>query len=255
MEKQSVFTPIKKYSFIGVILLIFLAGCQGNGNGESTGWFQHYLVETFSSIIKGTANFLGDNYGLSIILITLLVRLLIMPFMLKQMKKSAEMKKHMDVVKPEMDVLKKKYSDKKDVDSQKKMQQEMMQLYQKHGINPLASLAGCLPLLIQMPVLLGFYYAIRQTPEIATHSFLWFNLGQTDLLLTAIAVAIYFLQAKVSQINMAPEMKKQMVIMGYLSPIMIGIFSFNSPAALPLYWSVGGAFLIIQTIIAKKKYS
>ncbi|MGP4066085.1 membrane protein insertase YidC [Oceanobacillus sp. M65] len=255
MEKQSVFTPIKKYSFIGVILLIFLAGCQGNGNGESTGWFQHYLVETFSSIIKGTANLLGDNYGLSIILITLLVRLLIMPFMLKQMKKSAEMKKHMDVVKPEMDELKKKYSDKKDVDSQKKMQQEMMQLYQKHGINPLASLAGCLPLLIQMPVLLGFYYAIRQTPEIATHSFLWFNLGQTDLLLTAIAVAIYFLQAKVSQINMAPEMKKQMAIMGYLSPIMIGIFSFNSLAALPLYWSVGGAFLIIQTIIAKKKYS
>lgn len=255
MEKQSVFTPIKKYSFIGVILLIFLAGCQGNGNGESTGWFQHYLVETFSSIIKGTANFLGDNYGLSIILITLLVRLLIMPFMLKQMKKSAEMKKHMDVVKPDMDELKKKYSDKKDVDSQKKMQQEMMQLYQKHGINPLASLAGCLPLLIQMPILLGFYYAIRQTPEIATHSFLWFNLGQTDLLLTAIAVAIYFMQAKVSQINMAPEMKKQMAIMGYLSPIMIGIFSLNSPAALPLYWSVGGAFLIIQTIIAKKKYS
>ncbi|WP_042224343.1 membrane protein insertase YidC [Oceanobacillus manasiensis] len=255
MEKQSVFTPIKKYSFVGIILLIFLAGCQGNGNEESTGWFQHYFVETFSTVIKSTAGFLGDNYGLSIILITLLVRLAIMPFMLKQMKKSAEMKKHMDVVKPEMDELRKKYSDKKDVDAQRKMQQEMMALYQKHGINPLASLAGCLPLLIQMPVLLGFYYAIRQTPEIATHSFLWFNLGQTDLLLTAIAVVIYFLQAKVSQINMAPEMKKQMAIMGYLSPIMIGIFSLNSPAALPLYWSVGGAFLIIQTLIAKKKYS
>lgn len=254
MEKQSIFTFLKKYSFIGATLLIFLAGCQGNGSEESTGWFQSYFVEPFSMVIVQTANFLGNNYGLSIILITLLVRLAIMPFMLNQMKKSSEMRKQMDTVKPEMDELKKKYSDKKDVDSQRKMQQEMMELYQKHGINPLASLSGCLPLLIQAPILLGFYYAIRQTPEIATHSFLWFNLGQTDLLLTTIAVLIYFLQAKVSQIGMSPEMRKQMAIMGYLSPIMIGIFSFSSPAALPLYWSVGGAFLIIQTLIAKKKY-
>src|SRR5699024_1542841 len=92
------------------------------------------------------------------------------------------------------------------------------------------------------------------TPEIAEHQFLWFDLGQTDILLTIIAVAIYFVQFKVSQIGLDPKQKKQFAIMGLLSPVMIGIISLNAPAALPLYWTVGGLFIIGQTLISKKIY-
>ncbi|HLS08460.1 membrane protein insertase YidC [Lentibacillus sp.] len=90
----------------------------------------------------------------------------------------------MKELKPEIDEIQSKYKDKKDKESQMSMQQEMMQLYQKHNFNPLASFTGCLPLLIKMPILIAFYYAIRRTPEIAAHHFLWFDLGQTDMLLT-----------------------------------------------------------------------
>ncbi|MFP3490904.1 YidC/Oxa1 family membrane protein insertase, partial [Staphylococcus sp. SIMBA_130] len=77
-------------------------------------------------------------------------------------------------------------------------------LYGKHQVNPLASLGGCLPMIIQFPILIGFYYAILRTPEIAAHSFLWFNLGQSDIILTILAVVIYYFQFKVSLLGMDP---------------------------------------------------
>lgn len=178
-----------------------------------------------------------------------------MPIMLKQIKNNTVMKEKMNVLKPEMDAIQEKYRNKQDVEEQKKMQSELMQLYGKHQVNPLASLGGCLPMLIQFPILIGFYYAILRTPEIASHSFLWFNLGQSDIILTMLAVIIYFFQFKVSLIGMEPKMKKQMTFMGLLSPIMIGVISLNAPAALPLYWAVGGIFMIVQQLIAKKMYN
>ncbi|GGB61607.1 membrane protein insertase YidC [Virgibacillus dakarensis] len=257
MERKSVFTSLTKYSFIGVILVIILAGCQGaNGapiSADSPGFFDHYFVYPFSVLIKGLASILNGDFGLSIIVITLLVRLVLMPLMLKQMKNSTNMQEKMKVMKPEMDAIQEKYKGKKDKESQMKMQQETMQLYQKHQMNPLASL-GCLPMIIQFPIFIGLYYAIRRTPEIATHNFLWFNLGQTDVIMPFIAAAVYLIQAKVSQIGMDPKQKKQMALFSFISPIMIFIVSFNFPAALPLYWIVSGSFLVLQTLISKKLY-
>ncbi|MDY0407589.1 membrane protein insertase YidC [Virgibacillus soli] len=258
MEKRSVFTFFKKYGFIAIILLIFLAGCSGNINEpideQTTGFFNHYFVYNFSLLIKFLAKLFNGSYGLSIIIITLLIRLAVMPFMLKQTRSSLEMQDKMKDIKPEMDEIQKKYKGKKDKESQTKMQQEMMALYQKHNFNPLASFAGCLPMLIQFPILIGFYYAIRRTPEIAAHEFLWTNLGQQDMILTITAVVIYFIQSKVSLIGLDEQQRKQMAIMGYISPIMIGVISLNAPAALPLYWTVGGVFIIFQTLISKRMY-
>ncbi|MUV38631.1 Membrane protein insertase YidC [Lentibacillus sp. JNUCC-1] len=255
MQHSSIFTLVKKYGLIGLLLLLVLTGCTDLNepiNSDTEGWFNHYFVYTFSVLIKGLAHFLNDSYGLAIIIITLLIRLAVMPFMLKQTRSSLEMQDKMKFIKPELDEIQKKYKGKKDKESQMKMQQETMQLYQKHNFNPLASMAGCLPMLIQFPILIGFYYAIRKTPEIATHNFLWFNLGETDLLLTALAVIIYFLQFRVSQIGLDPQQKKQMAMIGLISPIMIGFVSLNAPAALPLYWAVGGLFIIVQTLISKR---
>ncbi|GGJ81909.1 hypothetical protein GCM10007063_00400 [Lentibacillus kapialis] len=109
-------------------------------------------------------------------------------------------------------------------------------------------------MLIQMPILIAFYWAIRGTQEITGHQFLWFDLGETDILLTILAVVIYFAQFKVSQIGLEPQQKKQMAFIGLISPVMIGIISLNAPAALPLYWAVGGLFIIGQTLISKKIY-
>ncbi|HLR52206.1 MAG TPA: membrane protein insertase YidC [Candidatus Avamphibacillus sp.] len=257
MEKSSVFTFFKKYSFIGIILILLLAGCSGINepiDENATGWFDYYFVYHFSLLIKWLASFLNGSYGFSIIIITLIIRLAIMPFMIKQTRNSLEVQDKMKIIKPEMEAIQKKYKDKNDVQSKNEMQQELMKLYQQHHFNPLASFSGCLPLLVQMPILIAFYHAIRRTPEIAAHNFLWFNLGSTDILLTILAVAIYFIQSRVTLIGLDEAQRKQMALMGIISPVMIGIISLNAPAALPLYWAVGGLFIIFQTLISKKIY-
>ncbi len=120
---------------------------------------------------------------------------------------------------------------------QREIQQEMMQLYQKHNINPLAM--GCLPMLIQFPILIGFYYAIRSTPEIASHSFLWFNLGHSDIIVSLCAGFMYFIQFYVSQKLNAqnaqtnPAAQQSAKIMGFFFPDDDDLFDQRpcSPAA------------------------
>jgi YidC/Oxa1 family membrane protein insertase len=230
---------------------LFLSACSA-ADGKGDGFFNTYFVHPFAVSIHFLAELFNGSYGLSIILITLIIRLILMPFMLKQYRNQMNMKEKMDVMKPEMDAIQKKMKEEKDPKKKQEMQQELMGLYQKHGVNPLNM--GCLPLLIQMPILTGFYYAIRGSEEIASHQFLWFSLGDPDIIITLIAGVIYFFQFKVSQSTMPAQQQQQMKYMGLMSPIMIVMFSFNSPAALPLYWAVGGTFLILQTWLSRKLY-
>lgn len=241
----------KLFTMIFVLFLpMLLTGCQALTSEGS--FFQSTFINPFTWLIHVFAGLTGGSFGLAIILITLLIRLVLLPLMLKQYKNQQNMKEKMEILKPEMDEIQKKLKEIKDPAEQKKLQQEMMGLYQKHGVNPLS--VGCLPMLIQMPILMGLYYAISGSTEIASHSFLWFNLGQSDMWITAAAGLIYFLQFKVTMPNMTEEQKKQMKFMGLLSPIMIVMFSLSAPSALPLYWTVGGIFLIVQTLLSRKIY-
>ncbi|MFE4709786.1 membrane protein insertase YidC [Paenibacillus sp. NPDC056722] len=246
---------------IGVIPIIMLSGCspasQSNTiNADSPGIFNHFFIYPFSLLIKFFANTFHGDYGLSIVLMTFIIRLAIMPLMMNQTKKQMDMKEKMAVLQPELNALKEKYKNDASADAKKQQQVETMELYQKHQFNPLNM--GCLPMLIQWPITLAFYYAIRRTPEIAAHDFLWFSLGKTDMILPLIAAVVYYVQFRVSQSISAEyqqNQNNQMAFIGLLSPIMMGVFSFGMPAALPLYWAVGGIFIIVQTIIINKMYT
>lgn len=240
-------------ALLGMIML--LSGC-GMHSGEITsstpGFFNHYIVFPISYLIQHFAGWFGDSYGIGIILITLLVRIVLFPLMMRQARAQQQMKMKMSVMQPDLDALKKKYENKKDVEQQKQMQQEMMAIYQQHSFNPLN--IGCLPMLIQLPILSGLYSAIRLTPELSTHSFWWFKLGQPDWIMAVLVAVLYLVQAKVSQYSMTPEQRKQMAIMAYISPLMMLFFSFSAPAAMPLYWAVSGTFLLLQTLLFRKMY-
>lgn len=229
------------------ILMVALSGCSAN-----SGFFHNNLVSPFTTLIHFTASLFGGSYGVAIILITLVIRLILAPFFIKMYKNQREMQEKMTVLKPEMEKIQKKLKQTKDPKEQQKYQQEMMQLYQKHGVNPLN--IGCLPILIQMPILMGFYYAIRTSHVIASHDFLWFSLGHRDILLALIACAVYLVQFLVSQIGMPEQTQKSMRFIGLISPAFILIISLNYPAALPLYWTVSGLFMIGQTLVSKKLY-
>ncbi|AOV06655.1 membrane protein insertase YidC [Sporosarcina ureilytica] len=233
--------------------VILLSGCAGVENKE--GKFYGFFVKPMEWLLDFFSDQFNGSYGLAIIVITVLIRLVLMPFMLRNYKSQQEMKIKMDALRPEMEDIQKRIKEAKeagDKDEQMKLQQEMMGLYQKHGVNPLNM--GCLPLIIQMPIIMGLYFAILYSPEVKAHKFLWFNLGEPDMIMMLIAGAVYFVQARVSLWTMPEQQKQQMKMFIYLSPIMIMFISFKAVAALPLYWAVGGFLLIIQTYLGRKLY-
>lgn len=231
----------KVIATFALMALVVLTGCtdMSDINEDSTGIWNQWFVFPLSQLLIWVANFFSGSYGLSIIVVTIIIRFVLLPLMIQQTKSS----RAMQALQPEIEKLREKYSS-KDQKTQQKLQEETMALFQKHGVNPLA---GCLPILVQMPILVAFYHAIMRTAEIREHTFLWFNLGSPDYILALVAGLTTFIQQKImmGQMPANPQMK----VMLYVMPIMIIIFAVNFPAALSLYWVIGNLFMIVQTLI------
>lgn len=179
------------------------------------------------------------SYGLAIILLTVAVRVVILPLTIYQTK---AMKK-MQEVQPLMKEIQEKYKDQPE-----KMNQEMMALYKNFGVNPFS---GCLPLLIQMPFLYAIF-AVLQNFKPAdlgfAANFLWMaDLGVKDptYILPILTVASMFLQ---SWLTMAGNDQNQKIMM-YLMPLMFGYITFNMPAGVVLYWVISTVFGLVQQAI------
>jgi YidC/Oxa1 family membrane protein insertase len=176
------------------------------------------------------------SYGWAIILLTIIVKMALYPLTVKQVKSM----KAMQELSPKMKKIQEKYKDNPQV-----MQQKIGALYKDAGVNPLA---GCLPLLIQMPILMGMYYSLYNfsypTPESAY--FLWMtSMSDPDPLyiLPVLSALTTFLQQKMTTTDSNnPQMKMMMFIM----PLFIGWISINFPSGLVLYWVTMNVVQIIQ---------
>ncbi|AEH48127.1 membrane protein insertase YidC [Parageobacillus thermoglucosidasius] len=237
---------MKKWLFALLGTVVLLSGCNRNApiDEHSQGIWDHYFVYPMSKLLLTLGHFFGNNYGVAIIVLTLIVRFCLLPLMIKQFKTTIAMQK----LRPELQKLQEKYKG-TDLEAQRKLQQEMMQLYQKHGVNPAS---GCLPVLIQTPIFMALYYAILRTQEIKLHSFLWVQLGHRDpyFILPILASLTTFISLRLSP-SMTEEQMPQMAMMSYIMPIMIFIGASSVPSALSLYWVVGGCFSIIQSLILR----
>lgn len=229
-----------------LLLVLFLSGCSSTMSklppaGERHGFWVTYCVGPLSDLLDWFADILFDQYGLAILLLTLIVRFLILPLTLKQYRSS----KQMQALQPELKKMKEKYKD--DV---KKQQEETMKLFQQHGVNPLA---GCFPLIVQMPILIALYQAIMRNETIKEHAFLWLKLGEPDHLyiLPVIAALTTYLQQKVMATQMNPQMKALM----FIFPIMIFFMSLNFASALPLYWVYTNTFTVVQSYLLYRRPS
>ena len=163
----------------------------------------------------------------------------------------------MKVAKPEVDGVQEKVKRARTQEEKMATNQEMMEVYKKYDINPMKSALGCLPVLIQMPVVMGLYFVLRYRigGGIAEHPhFLWFNLIHPDIWITIIAGVLYFIQAWVSSKQMPQEQRQMTYMMMIVSPIMIIWISLSSASTLGLYWSVSAAFLVVQTYFANMYY-
>ncbi|MED0675369.1 membrane protein insertase YidC [Aneurinibacillus thermoaerophilus] len=225
-------------------MAVFSAGCTAaNPNhplpiDPNRGIWDKFFVYPLSWLLQESAALASGNYGIAILIVTIIVRVAILPLMIKQMKSS----KKMQELQPEMMKLRDRFKN-----DPQRYQQEMMKLYQTHQINPLS---GCLPILIQMPILLAFYHAIIRTGEIRSHSFLWLQLGAKDpyfILPIIAAITTYLQQWMMMRNNAAAAENPQMKMMLYLMPVMILVISMTLPSALSLYWVYGNIFTIVQT--------
>ncbi len=220
-------------------------------------WVQLFVRPLAWLIIK--VGKLLSNYGLSVMLIGLLIRLILMPFSAKTAKQSQKMQE----IQPKLQKIEKKYAGRDDQESLMKKSQETMLLYKEYNINPLSS---CLVTFIQLPLFLAFLEAINRVPAIFENSLWVFQLGTTPMygiksgnywyiiliLLIVLFTALTFMLSMGSMNSGNPDQEKQQKYMMLFMIVFIGIASVQLPAAIGLYWIVTNAFGVVQTLIIKK---
>ncbi len=186
---------------------------------------------------------LVHNYGVAIIIITILIKLIFWPVTAASMKSMKRMQKFQ----PLINQLREKYKD-----DPQRMNQETMALYREHKINPLG---GCLPMLIQIPVFFGLFSMLRSAIELRGAPFLWIaDLSQPDTIFTIPGINLGFnplpllmvgtmiWQQKITPTTMDPKQAKLMMLM----PIVMLVFFYNASSGLALYWTVQGLLSVGQ---------
>lgn len=238
-----------------VIFAVVLSGCARSGVQQAPtsgpyAFIYKWLGVPFQNLILATAKLVGgkDAYAWGIMIISFIVRLLLLPLSLNQQYKSTAQQEKMRAIQPQLKLIQDKQKLAKDPETQQKISQLMMEVYKQNNISLTGGL-GCLPLLLQMPVLIAIYQAVQYSKEIGVATFLSIPLGKPSLIIAIIATIFYVIQAWLS-LQVVPEaQKKQMSTMMWMNPMITFFISMISSAALALYFLVGGIIFLIQQLI------
>ena len=223
-------------------------------SGKYEGLWTSLFVKPLAFVLIFFGKNVG-NYAVSLIILTLIIRLLAYPVTKKTALQSELIKK----AQPELDRLKNKYKNKTDQESMMKQQQEMMMIYKKHNINPLS---GCLFSFLQLPLFIAFFEAVQRTPAIFEDKFLTLQLGTTPsvgiftshwlayaIIILLIGGSTYYSLRMNSTANMTDPTMKMMPTMMTVMLVLTGIFM---PSGLGIYWVTSNIFTIVQNIIVKR---
>lgn len=242
----------KKLLTIAAIMasaMLFLSGCvQHTASGKPYGFVYDNLAVPTQHVLVWLSQILGNSLGWAIIVITFIVRLVLMPIMIKQSKNATVQQEKIAHIKPLMEDITKRQKEATSDAERMAINQEMMQLYRDNNISMTGGI-GCLPLLIQMPIFAALYAAIQYSPELSRSYFCGINLGQRSFTLVALSFVVYALQGWLSTLGVPEAQRAQMRQMMIISPLMITFMTYISPAGLGLYFFVGGIFACIQTLI------
>lgn len=213
------------------------------------GWFTIIATPLYHSL-RWIHDHIVANYGWSIILLTLVINLLLLPLKLSSFRSARKMQ----ALAPQLRSIQDKYKGLKMNDPKRQqMSQETMQLYQKHGVNPVG---GCLPLIVQLPFLIGFYNVLRNSIEmrhaewiapwitdLSTPENIQFPLGITFRILPLIMVATQFAMQRLTPTPGVDPMQQKMMMM---MPVMFLFMFWGQASGLVLYWTVGNLVGIAQ---------
>ncbi len=197
------------------------------------GWFS-FIARGMSWLLRTIYDFIG-NWGVAIILLTILVRVLLLPFVIPQFRNMAKQR----ALKPEIDKINELYKD-----DREKKGAAMMELWRKNKVNPLG---GCLPVLLQMPIFFALYQTLSTSIELYHAPFVWWwaDLSSPDpyYVLPVTLGALMFIQQKLTPIQMDQMQAKVML---YAMPLMMTFFMLLLPTGLCLYMVTSSAIGITQ---------
>ncbi|NIP39242.1 MAG: membrane protein insertase YidC [Candidatus Dadabacteria bacterium] len=253
--------PYKSKLYLGPLQVDSLkqAGSELN-RAMDFGWFD-WLAKPVLSLLNYMNKYF-NNYGVSIIAITILIRVIFLPLTIKSMASMKQVQTKMQTLKPKIDALKEKYKDDK-----QKQNQEMMNLYTAHGVNPLSSLGGCLPMLVQIPVFIALYEVLLNSIDLRHSAFLWINdLSEAEVLFDIPGIGIpfrilplamgvsWFISQKMTPMTTpgSEQMELQMKMMQFM-PIIFTVMFWGLPSGLVLYWTVSNLLSIVQQLYVNRK--
>jgi YidC/Oxa1 family membrane protein insertase len=197
--------------------------------------------------LKWTHNHWISNWGWAIAFLTIVINGALLPLRISSMKSSLKMQK----IQPQVKAITEKYKRYSITDPRRaQMQQEMSALYKKEGVNPVG---GCFPLLLQMPFLFAFYSMLGNAIDLRQAGWLWIHdLSAADplhILPITIIVTMYLSQKSMPQAGMDPTQQKMLSVM---TPLMIGLISWNLAAGLGVYWAISNVLAWIQQIMINR---
>ena len=223
-------------------------------SGKYEGLWTSIFVKPLAFVLLKLGKLVG-NYAVSLIIISLLIRLIAFPFTKKTAMQSELMKK----AQPELTRIQNKYKDKQDQESLTRQSQEMMMVYKKYNISPMS---GCLFSMIQLPLFIAFFEAVQRTPAIFEGKFLGLQLGTTPMvgfttasiigyivLMLLIGATTYFsFKLNATGNTLDPSMAMMPVMMVF----MIIFMALFMPSALGIYWITTNLFTIFQNMLVKR---
>jgi YidC/Oxa1 family membrane protein insertase len=205
------------------------------------GGFLNVLTAIFVEFTHWTG-----NYVLGILLLTLLVRIVLLPLGVTQARSMQKMAK----VGPKQRELQKRYKG-----DPQKLNAEMAKLYKEEGVNPAA---GCLPLILQLPVMYGLFDVLRRfhyNPHLGW--LFWHNLAKPDptfILPILVAASTFFMQRQTMQMTpQQPGMESSQKMMLWVMPIIFGFVAYRFPAGLAIYYVISNLFQVVQTTVLLKR--
>lgn len=238
-------------SIMGVAMLLVLTGCVqvDKATGQPTGFIWNTIGAPMAEAIKYFGDEKGLGFGLGIIIVTIIVRLIILPLGIYQSWKATLHSEKMNALKHVLEPHQTRLKEATTQEEKLEAQQALFAAQKEHGISMFGGV-GCFPLLIQMPFFSAIYFAAQHTEGVAEASFLGIALGSPSWILIACAGVLYYVQSLLSLHGVEDEtQREQLKKMVYMSPMMIVMFSIFSPASVTLYWVVGGFMMILQQFI------
>ena len=223
-------------------------------SGKYEGLWTSIFVKPLAFILLWLGGIVG-NYAVSLIIISIIIRLISFPLTKKTALQSEMMKK----AQPEIEKITKKYKDKQDQESMMRQSQEMMMVYKNYNFSPMS---GCFFAMFQFPVSLACFEAVQRTPAIFEGKFLGLQLGTTPmvgvtsgtfiayiiLMLLIAGTTFYSFKMNLSGANMDPSMKMMPIMMS----VIIIITALFMPSALGIYWVTSNLLTIAQNIVVKR---